>query len=109
MKRKDRDDRGVQRHRRHRQGYRDAGWGSVGVELDRRSNAAIAPWLQTRRHQMLTAAYSVVANELASIGVFGGQPTRNRGPRSFARSSGLIYREHSLWRSSRWVRAGVLR
>ncbi len=109
MKRKNRDDRGARRHRRRRQGHQDATWGSVGVELDRRSDATIATWLQTQQHQTLTAEYSVADNELASIGAFGRKPTRNRGPRSSARPNGPIYREHSLWRSSRRVRAGVIK
>jgi hypothetical protein len=96
----------ARRHQRHRQGYWDSSGGSVGVEIDRRSDAAIAmvadPAVQTK-----TAASSLAANELALIGLFGGQPMRNRGPRSSTQPNGPLYPEHSLWSSPHRVRAGV--
>ena len=85
----------------------EAAWGSVSAQRDRRCDAAIVPWLQTQQYQTLTAISSVAANELAFVGLFNGQQTRNYG-RSSARPDGLLYRKHSLWRSSRRVRTGVL-
>jgi hypothetical protein len=66
-----------------------------------------SPWLRTLQYQTKTAASSLAANELAFIGLFGGQPMRNRGPRSSTQPNGPLYPEHSLWSSPHRVRAGV--
>lgn len=73
VKCEDRDDRGARRHLCHRQGY----WGIAGAALDRRPGATIAPWLQAWQDQTLTATSSAAANEVPSMGLFGGLQMRN--------------------------------
>jgi hypothetical protein len=88
------------------QGY----WGPSGPASALRLIGALtrpSPWLRTLQYQTKTAASSLAANELALIGLFGGQPMRNRGPRSSTRPNGPLYPEHSLWSSPHRVRAGV--
>ncbi|MGH8884323.1 MAG: DUF4231 domain-containing protein [Egibacteraceae bacterium] len=70
------------------------------------AGAAIAAWLQTRQHQALAGAYSVAANELASIrALIPWQQTEETWAAFVRDAERAISREHSLWRSSRRVRA----
>ncbi|MGH8902663.1 MAG: DUF4231 domain-containing protein [Egibacteraceae bacterium] len=72
------------------------------------AGAAIAAWVQTRQHQAVACAYSVAANELASIRALIGWQESEESWAAFVRDAErAISREHSLWRSSRRVRASV--
>ncbi|MGH8898160.1 MAG: DUF4231 domain-containing protein [Egibacteraceae bacterium] len=73
------------------------------------SAAAIAAWLQTRQHQGLASAYSLAANELASIrALISWQQTEESWAAFVRDAERAISREHSLWRSSRRVRAATV-
>jgi SMODS and SLOG-associating 2TM effector domain 3/SMODS and SLOG-associating 2TM effector domain 1 len=70
------------------------------------AGAAIAAWVQTRQHQALASAYSVAANELASIrSLISWQTTEESWAAFVSDAEQAISREHSLWCSSRGVRA----
>lgn len=70
------------------------------------AGAAGAAWVQTRQHQGLAAAYSVATNELASISsLIRWQQTEEEWAAFVRDAERAISREHSLWRSSRGVRA----
>jgi hypothetical protein len=72
------------------------------------AGAAVAAWLQTRQHQALANAYSVAVNELASIRALIPWQQTEKSWAAFVRDAErAVSREHSLWRSSRRVRAGV--
>lgn len=72
------------------------------------AGAAIAAWVQTRQHQALASAYSVAAHELASIRALTPWQETEESWAAFVRDAErAISREHSLWRSSRGVRAGM--
>jgi len=70
------------------------------------SAAAIAAWLQTRQYQALANTYSMTANELTSIRSLElWQQTEGSWAAFVGDVEGAISREHSLWCSSRRVRA----
>ncbi|MGH2969086.1 MAG: DUF4231 domain-containing protein [Solirubrobacteraceae bacterium] len=70
------------------------------------AGAAAAAWLQTRQHQGLASAYSLAAHELASIrALLVWQQTETSWAAFVRDAERAISREHSLWRSSRRVRA----
>jgi hypothetical protein len=66
--------------------------------------AAIAAWMQTRDHQELIGAYSMAANELASIrALIDWQQTESSWAEFVRESEHAISREHSLWRASHGI------
>jgi hypothetical protein len=70
--------------------------------------AAITAWSQTKQHQGLAIAYSLAANELASIRSLMSWQQTEASWEAFVRDAErAISREHSLWRSSRRVRASA--
>lgn len=71
------------------------------------AGVAIAAWWRTHRHQALAAACSVAANELAAIRSLMGWQRMEQSRAAFVRDAEVISREHSLWPSSRRIRAGV--
>jgi hypothetical protein len=70
--------------------------------------AAITAWSQTKQHQGLATAYSLAANELASIrSLISWQQTEESWEGFVRDAERAISREHSLWRSSRRVRTSA--
>ncbi|MGH8933033.1 MAG: DUF4231 domain-containing protein [Egibacteraceae bacterium] len=73
------------------------------------AGAALAAWVQTRQRQALACAYSVAATELASIRALVPWQQTEESWAAFVRDAErALSREHSLWRSSRRVQAGVV-
>ena len=73
------------------------------------AGTALAAWVQTRQHQALACSYSVAATELASIRALVQWQQTEESWAAFVRDAErALSREHSLWRSSRRVQAGVV-
>lgn len=67
--------------------------------------AAATAWLQTRQHENLTTAYSVAAQELASIRSLLDEKDDEASWSSFVEDAEeAISREHTMWRASRGLR-----
>ncbi len=61
-------------------------------------------WMQAKQHQNLATAYSVTAQELASILSELENVQESDWPRFVEESEEAISREHTLWRASRGIR-----
>lgn len=85
---------------------RVAQWIDVNlVGIAAAAGAGAAAWLQTRQHQNLTTAYSVAAQELASIRSLMDEKDDETSWASFVEDAEeAISREHTMWRASRGLR-----
>lgn len=84
-----------------------AGWLSLSLlGIAAAASAAAAAWLQTRQHDNLATAYSIAAQELASIRSLIEQRDDETTWASFVEDAEeAISREHTMWRASRGLRA----
>lgn len=65
-------------------------------------------WLQARQHGTLSTAYSVAAQELASVrSELGSHGQEDGWARFVGEAEEAISREHTLWRSSRGVKVQI--